>query len=142
MKKSLKIALIVIGIMVFGGAVVGFYLYNLKPKDLGKAKPDFVLTSIELLKFFEENEAAAGARYINKILEVSGEISSVERGENNSMNIVLKTNSSSSSIICTFPSLSDPEKYKERSQITIRGECSGYLMDVLLNNCVVAEGPK
>jgi hypothetical protein len=142
MKKNLKIALIVISIMVLGGAVVGFYLYNLKPKDLGKVKPDFVLTSSDLLKSFEENEAAAGARYINKIIEVSGEISSVERGENNSMNIALKTNSSSSSIICTFPSLADAGKYKEGSQITIRGECSGYLMDILLNNCVAVEGTK
>jgi tRNA_anti-like len=142
MRKNLKIALIVTGILALAGAIAGFYLYNLKPKDLGKVKPDFVLTSSELQKSFEENETSAGAKYINKIIEVSGEISSVQPGENNSMNISLKTNNSSSSVICTFPYGSEPGKYKEGSQITVRGECSGYLMDVLLNNCVIAEGPK
>lgn len=141
MKKNLKIVLIIITILALAGAATGIYLYNLKPKDLGKVKPDFVVTSSELQSAFEENETAAVVKYVNKTVEVSGEIGSVEPGENNSVNISLKTNSSYSSVICTFPSGVDSGKIKEGSQISIRGECSGYLMDVLLNNCVLAGGP-
>jgi cytochrome c-type biogenesis protein CcmE len=142
MKKNLKIALIVITILALAGAAIGMYLYNLEPKDLGQVKPDFIVTSTELQQSFEEDETAAIAKYVNKIVEVSGEIGSVEKGENNSVNISLKTNNSISSIICTFPSGVDSEKIKEGSPITVRGECSGYLMDVLLNNCVLSEGLK
>lgn len=141
MKKNLKIALIVITIIALSGAAAGFYMFNLKPKDLGKVKPDFIVTASELQSSFEENETAAALKYVNKIVEVSGEVGSVEPGENNSVNISLKTNSSFSSVICTFPSGAVSGSIKEGSQISIRGECSGYLMDVLLNNCVVAGGP-
>ncbi len=140
MKKNLKIVLILIAILALAGAAAGFYLYNLKPKDLGKVKPDFVVTSSELQSAFEENETAAVIKYVNKIIEVTGEIGSIEPGENNSVNISLKTNSSFSSVICTFPSGVDSGKVKEGSQISIRGECSGYLMDVLLNKCVISGG--
>ena len=140
MKKNLKIALIAIIIIALAGAAAGFYMYNLKPKDLGKVKPDLIVTASELQSAFEENETAAALKYVNKIVEVSGEVGSVEPGENNSVNISLKTNSSFSSVICTFPTGVGSGRVKEGSQISIRGECSGYLMDVLLNNCVVAGG--
>lgn len=138
MKNNIKIALIVIVTLAVAGAATGYYLYNLKPKDLGKAKPDFILTSTELQRSFEENEADAAVKYVNKILEVSGEVVSVARGENNSMNISLRTSSDFSSVICTFPSEVNPELIKAGSQISVRGQCSGYLMDVLLNNCVLS----
>lgn len=126
--------------MVIAGAATGYYFYNLKPKDLGKIKPDFYVSSIELQRAFEENEAAATAKYVNKVIEVSGEINAIDRGENNSVNISLKTNSSFSSVICTLPSGVNPGEISVGSQISIRGVCSGYLMDVLLNNCVIPSG--
>jgi tRNA_anti-like len=141
MKKNLRIALIVTAVLAIAGAAIGYHLYNLKPKDLGREKPDFIITSADLQQSFEENETAATAKYVNRIIEVSGEVSSVERGENNSVNIALKTNSDFSSVICTFPSGIDPESVMTGSQISVRGQCSGYLMDVLLNNCVLAGNP-
>ena len=142
MKKNLRIALIATAVLAVAGAAIGYYLYNLKPKDLGNVKPDFTLTATELQSSFEENETSATAKYVNRIIEVSGEVSSVERGENNSVNISLKTNSDFSSVICTFPSGIDPESVRTGSQISVRGQCSGYLMDVLLNNCVMAGGSR
>ncbi len=139
MKKNLRIALIALAVLAVSGAAAGYYLYNLKPKDLGKQKPDFIITSAELQRSFEENETAATEKYVNKIIEVSGEVGSVDRGENNSVNIALKTESDFSSVICTFPSEINTEQIREGSQISVRGQCSGYLMDVLLNNCAVVK---
>lgn len=140
MKINLKIVLIALATLVLAGAAAGYYLYNLKPKDLGKVKPDFIVTSTELQSYFEENETAASEKYVNTIVEVSGEVGSIEMGENNTMNISLKTGSDFSSVICTFPSEVKSELIREGSQISVRGQCSGYLMDVLLNNCVLSEG--
>jgi hypothetical protein len=137
MKKTVWIALFAIFFIALAVIGAGIYFYTLKPKDLEKVKPDFVMTSVELQKLFEENESVASARFINKIIEVSGEISSVKPGENNTFNVALKTGNELSSIICTFPGGSPAGNLKQGSRITIRGECSGYLMDVLLNNCTV-----
>jgi hypothetical protein len=137
MKPYIKIALFVVFLIALGGILAALYLYNLKPEDLQKAKPHFTITAADFQKAFEDNEKTASERYINKIIEVSGEIASVRTGEKNSMNVSLKTGSELSSVICTFHSVSDTTNIKPGNQIILRGVCSGFLMDVLLNNCAV-----
>lgn len=137
MKTTYKIGLIVGLIMIIAGAVTGFFLYNKQHKDLGKATPDFVITATDLLKEFENDESAASAKYINKIIEVSGTIESLNTGEDNTLSIILKTDSDFSTVICTFLQAQDREEFKPGDEITVKGECSGFLTDVLLNNCFI-----
>ena len=139
MKTYVKIALAVVMFIAIAGIGVGLYLFNLKPKNLSKAKPDLVIAAFDLQKAFEENEGAATAKYVNKVLEVSGEISSVKPGENSSVSVALKTSNDMSSVICTFPPSTKPAALTPGTSVVIRGVCSGYLMDVLLNNCAIAE---
>jgi hypothetical protein len=137
MKLYVKIALFVVLLIALSGILIGLMMYNKKHVDTAKAKPDFVVTATALQKEFEDNETTASSRYIKKILEVSGTIVSVTPADSTHTNISLKTGSDISSVICTFKSLGDPSKYKSGEEITLRGECSGFLMDVLLNNCAV-----
>jgi hypothetical protein len=139
MKPYLKIAIAVIVLIGLAGAGTGFYLFNKKHQDLLKARPDFIVSSIDLQKEFETDETAATSRYINKIIEVSGIVGQVRSGEEDILSVSLNTGSYLSSVICTFPSKTDPGTFKEGSRVTIRGECSGFLMDVLLNNCVIVK---
>lgn len=135
MKTTYKIGLIGGLILIIACAVAGFYLYNKQHKDLGKAKPDYVITATDLLKEFEKDESAASAKYVNKIIEVSGTIESLNTGEDNTLSIILKTDSDFSTVICTFLQSQDREELKPGDEITVKGECSGFLTDVLLNNC-------
>jgi hypothetical protein len=135
MKTPVKIALFVVFFIAVGGILAALYMYNKQHTDTAKTKPDYIVTSIALQKEFEDNETAASAKYINKIVEVSGTIASVKLSENNSVSITLISGSDMSSVICTFTTLADSSKLKAGDKVTIRGECSGYLMDVLLNNC-------
>ena len=140
MKTSYKIVLAVVSIIAVAGVLFGLYMYNLKPKDLQKVKPDYIVTAPDLLKAFETDENAATAKYVNNIVEVSGTIQSVKPGENNALTISLKTGSDISSVICTLQGNAGPTNFRTGEQITIRGNCSGFLMDVLLNNCAVVQG--
>jgi hypothetical protein len=137
MKKSIKIALVTVAVLGLAGICVGLYLFNLQAQNLQKAKPDFAITSIDLQKAFEDNEAVSIAKYVNKIIEVTGTIESVKAGEGNITNVALKTGSELSLVICTMSPQSDPAPLVSGNEVTIRGECSGFLMDVLMNNCVV-----
>lgn len=137
MKTYLKIALFVITFIAISAILAALYMYNLKHTDRAKAKPDFVITATLLQKAFEDNEIASSAKYINKIIEVSGKIASIKPLENNIVNISLETGSDLSSVICTLPAITEPSKFSAGDEITLRGECSGFLMDVLLNNCAV-----
>ena len=135
MKPYVKIALFVVVFFAISGILAALILFNKKHPDTAKAKPDFVISAVVLQKEFEDNEKTASARYINKILEVSGTIASLTPADSNHLNISLKTGSDLSSVICTFTGINDPSKFKPGDVITLRGECSGFLMDVLLNNC-------
>ena len=104
---------------------------------MSKAKPDFKVTASALQKAFEDDETKASATYINKILEVTGKISSIKPAEDKVVSVSLVTGSDLSSVNCTFPAVRDPSVFKEGDEITVRGECSGFLMDVLLNNCAL-----
>jgi len=139
MKTSYKIVLAAVSVIALAGVLFGLYMYNLKPKDLQKVNPDFVVTAADLLKAFESDENAANAKYINKVVEVSGTIQSAKPGENNALTISLNTGSDISSVICTLQGNTEPTNFRTGEQITIRGKCSGFLMDVLLNNCVVVQ---
>ncbi len=139
MKTSVKIALFVVFFMALAGILFGLYMFNLKAKDLQKVKPDFVITAGELQKAFEANETTANTTYLGKVIEVSGTINDLKSGEGNTFNVSLKTESPMSSVICTFQSMTGLQNLKSGDQITIRGQCSGFLMDILLNNCVVVK---
>jgi hypothetical protein len=137
MKTYVKVALFFVSFIALAAILAALYMYNLKHTDMAKAKPDYVITATLLQKEFEDNEKAASAKYTNKIIEVKGTITSIKPVENNEINITLATGSDFSSVICTFPAITDPSKLQTGSEITLRGECSGFLMDVLLNNCAV-----
>jgi hypothetical protein len=145
MKTYVKIAIFVVSFIALSAILAGLYLYNLKHTDMAKARPDFIITSTDLQKEFEVNETTASARYINKVIEVTGTIASVTQAGGNNLNISLKTGNDISSVICTFPTIGDPSKIKTGDNIVLRGECSGFTqlfpgeppLDVLLNNCAV-----
>ena len=142
MKTYVKIALFVVSFIALSAILAALYMFNLKQTDMAKAKPDFIISATELEKQFEDNESTASARYINKILEVTGTIGSITLADSNNLNISLKTGSDISSVICTFPAIGDPSKFKAGDEIKLRGECSGFLMDVLLNNCAIIVNKK
>ena len=137
MKTYIKVALFFVTFVALAAILAALYFYNLKSTDMSKAKPDFVLTASALQKAFEDDETKASVTYINKIVEIKGEIASVKPAENSVVSISLVTGSDLSSIICTFPAVKDPSVFNVGDEITVRGECSGFLMDVLLNNCAL-----
>jgi hypothetical protein len=136
MKPYVKIALFFVLIIAIVSILIGLSMYFKKHSDLATTKPDYVITATALQKEFEDNEKSASEKYITKILEVSGNVASVTQADSSNINISLKTESDLSSVICTFAG-KDLSKFKTGEDLKIRGECSGFLMDVLLNNCAV-----
>ena len=137
MKLWIKIALAIVMVFAVVGIGIGIYLFNLETADLRKAKPDFIISAADLQQAFENNEVSASAKFVNRIIEVSGNIESISIGEENALNVTLQTGSDLSSVICTIPDAASTVNLSTGNPITVRGECSGYLMDVLLNNCVI-----
>lgn len=137
MRPIRLIILLAVFIVVLTGIFIAVYEYYKKPADTATLRPDYVVTATVLQKEFENNETEASAKYINKIVEVTGKVSSVSVSESPG-SIILSTDNPVSSVICTLQ-VGITSKTSEGGNITIRGECSGYLMDVLLNNCIIVK---
>jgi hypothetical protein len=139
MKPFLKITFLAIFLIGGTALMTGVYLFNKTHADLTTMKPDFTITAAALQKEFETDESAASAKYISKVIEVTGPVASLAPGDHENLSISIGTGNPMSAIICTLAKPDDPSKYREGQEITVRGECSGFLMDVLLNNCAVVK---
>lgn len=136
MKRTVIIVLVTIAFLVLSGALIGLFLFNKQHNDLKDLKPHFIISAADLQKEFESDETSATSKFSGKIIEVTGIVQIINKGEENTWSIVLKTENDFSSVICTFSPGNEPVNFSPGSEATVRGECSGYLMDVLLNNCV------
>jgi hypothetical protein len=138
--KIFRIAVLIFLVAIVSGITYGLYQFGRKHSDLSHAEPAFKLSSAELYSAFESNEADASARYLGKVLEVRGNIAQLEYSTADStLSITLREEDMFSGVICTFMGTNTPAELKlsPGDKITVRGECSGMLMDVLLNNCVI-----
>lgn len=135
-----KIAWIALALVILGLVIGTFtYLYVFRKADISVAskKPDFVLQASELLKNFTENENAANAMYLDKVLLVKGLVDKIST-DSASVSINLKSPEDISGVQCGFDLKSiDLTSIKQGDSISIKGICTGYLMDVVLNKCSV-----
>jgi hypothetical protein len=137
-KKTVILILAIIFLAGLTAGSYGLYMFFKKHDDLSRTKPDFELTAHNLLSEFETDEAAASVRYISKVLEVTGPVETIKIGTDSTITVTLKDPGASTGVICSFQGRDIGEiNVKKGGIATIRGECSGILFDVLLNNCVL-----
>ena len=140
--KIFRISAVIVFLAIISGVAYGLYMFNLKHSDLSKVKPAFTVASTELYSAFNSDETMASAKYLNKVVEVRGSVAEVAYGSKDStVSITLRPEGEMSGVICTFSGIQDPSQVsvKQGDIVNIRGECSGMLMDVLLNNCALVK---
>lgn len=137
MNKRFILALILVLCGV--GLYIGYYLYN-KPMDKVEGlKSDFSISAKDLYNEFDANEDAATAKYLNKVIEVTGTIDTISKGETGNVIISLNTDGGMGSVSCELDkgSNSDISKFQKGATTVVKGVCAGKLMDVVLNRCAV-----
>ena len=137
MIKKLVLSILFAAIII---ASLYFYLqYNRKPADLMDTKPAFIVTASNLVKEFESDEAAANKKFLGKIIQVNGALASAVYNQDTLINIIL--GDALHRVGCQFDKRHSPEieKFHEMNTISVKGICTGYLMDVELNRCVIVK---
>ena len=141
--KRFLLLLIVIIVLALGW--YGYKLYTGKVPSLTEVKADAIVHATDLIAAFEKDSASANKQYLGKILEVSGNIKSVEQ---ESSTVVLGNTEGNSSVRCSLDSafVKDIASLNPGSATTIKGNCTGYMpdetglglgSDVILNRCVL-----
>ena len=133
--KKIIIPLVVLGLIAAG---VGYYMYNKPVESLNKKKADVSVSAEQILADYEANEEAANAKYLGKVVEVSGKVAEIttEEGKNK---VHLETANPISVVITELDAGNNAEGLQVGDQATVKGMCSGYLSDVILVRSTVVK---
>jgi len=134
----MKKLIIIAGLFLIAiGGFIAFKMYNKKHSDLSKIKAEHHLSSVKIFEEFSIDEQSANVKFLNKPIEVSGEIAKIEKAGGGSQNVYLKSDDLMFGVICEMAPGQVLNDLKNGDNVVIRGLCSGYLMDVALNRCVI-----
>jgi DNA/RNA endonuclease YhcR with UshA esterase domain len=131
----MNIKKIIVGIVVLGiiGAFVVYKTYNKPHVDVSETSADVTISANRIMQDFSSDENTANTNYLDKIILVKGIVSETKI-ENKIGIITLKTDDDFGSVQCHLSEEATKEigTLKQGQTITVKGICTGYLMDVIL----------
>lgn len=133
--KKAKSLLWILVLGVVASVSISVYLvYNKEQRDVTKEK-GIELTAQKLYDAFKTNEAAANKQYLDKAIELTGEVGAVNTNQDGNVVVDFKTSDPMVVINCTFKI--NPGPLTPGQTITFKGICTGYIPDA---NVVINEG--
>ena len=119
-------------------AVYGYKEYNRKQKDTAGMQSSFNISTVSLIQDFEADENTANKKYLDKVITVEGTVAKMEVSDSTQV-VSLKGNSPMAFVNCQFESRYKAaiSQLKVGGTVKVKGICTGMLMDVVLNRCVL-----
>lgn len=136
MQKILKIGL---PLLLVGGLLAFKFMVPKGPLDIHSAPTELTINASSLYADFETDETTANGTYAGKVMEVSGSLSAITKDDDGQYAISLSADSPMGQIVCNLSS-TEPKPPSETTigqSITIKGVCTGYLFDVVLDNATI-----
>ena len=129
--------LLVSALVFIAGVSVFLYQYHKPHKDIAKSEAEAEMTAEELFRIFSEDEAAANAAYLDKVIRVKGTVREVSRDEKGQASVILSAGDMFG-VICQLDELTEHPRtdFEPGETVTFKGVCTGMLMDVVLVRCV------
>lgn len=126
-------------VLIIGLFAYSYHEYTRKPADLDSVESEASVEALVLVQAYEKNEQQANKLYLGKAIDVTGPVSEVNNQKNTSVNIMLGNKDDMHRVSCLL-NIHQLEKIKSITsgdKISVRGICTGYLLDVELNRCVI-----
>ena len=130
--KKTILSILVVGILAAIG--VWYYVYKVDHGINVAKTTGIVITADQLVQEFNANEDSANKKYLNKVLQVTGEVSEVKQ-DSTLTNVTLKTADMLSNVYLTL--VANEPKPDSGKIVTVKGICTGKLSDVVLNEAII-----
>ncbi|MBE0663334.1 MAG: hypothetical protein IH597_12820 [Bacteroidales bacterium] len=143
MKTWLKI---LIGLFLLGiiAGVLGYvFVYNKPHRDFAAAKPEFNLTAAELYDAFINDPEGSNEKYSGKIIQIEGNLDNCE--ESGELVILVFTFDDGAfgpeGVRCTVLPEANEKAHSIHigDFIKIKGLCTGFTGDVIMDKCSIVE---
>ena len=140
-KVIFLVSLTIVALAVF----YAYREYNRAPIDTASSSPDFSVKGTALIADFEQDEAGAVARYVNKLIRVEDTLldftvdEAVPNGQQASYTLVLGSAQGNTTLRCSMDSLFSIKAtpVAKGQRVVLQGICSGYNKDELLGSDIV-----
>jgi len=120
--------------VVLSVSLTVYFVYSREHRDVSSEK-GIQVTAQQLFEAFAADEAKANTLYLDKAIEITGEVINLSTNQDGNIVVDFKTNDPFFVINCTFKT--DPGALKAGDTITFKGICTGYIPDA---NVVINEG--
>jgi hypothetical protein len=126
-------------------AVAGVFAlmeYNRGVEGAASMEAAATVSATELLAAFTTDEAAATAQYVGtseQAVQVSGTIRAMEPSGDGKVTVILETGDPLAGVTCEFAEADVPGTWRSGADVTVKGICTGILMDVVLVRCAPVE---
>jgi hypothetical protein len=137
-KRWLVFAIVMAFVIIVTGVVL--YVFRSNPDSVKKFKPDFTLTAREITSAFEEDENNANKLYLVKVILVKGIVKEVTTSDGENI-IIYLDGTLTGGVSCLFKldEISGME-IKPGDTLSIKGKCTGFILDVVLTKCCLVKG--
>lgn len=136
MKKIIAVCILLLFLVISGFALLQ---YNKPHKNLRAIESEFVLSSGDLFSEYIQDELSADNKYLDKIIEVKGKIIEIQK-DDNQISFLLEGSEDEFGFVTCSLNITEENKvnsFKPGDYATVKGICTGYLMDVVLNKCII-----
>lgn len=143
MKTWLKVILGLAILGIAGALIIYFFVYNKPHPDYDQLKADYSLSAQALFQEFTTDNAAAQTKYNGKMVEITGPVSVMEPGDSLATIVFVfqKGDFGDEGIRCTLLAKYNEmaRKLQSGSHVTIKGYCTGFTGDVILEQCSLVQ---
>lgn len=128
--------LIVFVIVVASGVYYYTFIYSKMHHRNAQTESSILISADSLTAAYQANEQTANQKFLNKAVEVTGSIISINKDQANHITILIGKADAFSNVSVTLIS-TQPIQQKVGDMITVKGVCTGNLSDVVINEGVI-----
>lgn len=133
-RKLIILAVVLLCLIIAG---TGYYLYN-KPRTSAAAeRAEAYVTARKLYEAFVENEQQANTSFVNKVVEVKGTVTDIQKNGNTVSILLEGQDNGSGGVNCSIATGEADQLPKVGEDVLIKGLCTGMLMDVSIVDATI-----
>lgn len=131
--KKIILTLFLIGLVSAVGVWYYVFVYSKNNHRNVASENGIIITANQLVADYTANEDSANKKYLNKAIEVTGEVSNVQ--QDSLINVTLKSADAFTNVYLTL--VANQPRPDSGKVVTIKGICTGKLSDVVLNEAII-----
>jgi hypothetical protein len=133
-KKIIIGALVAIALVAGGGYYYAFVYMKNKKFDMVNAEAT-TTTAVDLVKAFQADEAGSNAKYLDKVLQITGTVASTGTTQTGEKTVTLASEDPFAGVMATIDSTVAIE-VTDGQTVILKGFCKGFLSDVVITNAI------